>query len=137
MTSGGTGRGHTASGPWIERRLRPAAVPHLDDEAAPAPFGHVLHEEERQLGGDRLELDVVERIVDQRGHRHDGLGILRLAQQPHRAEANLRIGIAQVANDVVEPRPAVPRGAGRSGESVAAATASADSSRHEPRFRDA
>ena len=57
-----------------------------------------------ELRGDRLELDVVQRIEHQRRHRRDRFRIFRVAQQPDGRYPRLRIGIAQVADHVVEPQ---------------------------------
>ena len=63
-----------------------------------------LDEVERQLGGERLELDVVDGIVYERRHRHDGFRVARLAQQANGVDTDFLIGIAEVADDVFELR---------------------------------
>ncbi len=88
--------------PGLEGAGRTAAVPNLHQEADALAIGNLLDQEERELGGYRLNLDLVQRIVDERRNRHDGLGVLRFAEQAQRARAHFCIGIPQVAHDVVE-----------------------------------
>jgi hypothetical protein len=88
----------------VERRSGAAVGAHLDDERDALLRRHRLDQEERELGIDRLELNRVDRVVDERRHRHDRLRVTRFAQQPHGADANLLLGVAQVADDVFELR---------------------------------
>ena len=65
---------------------------------------HFLRQEERELRRNGLELDLVDRIDDQRRHRRNRFRILRVAQQPNRAQPRLRIRIAKIADDIVETK---------------------------------
>ena len=89
--------------PLLEGLGRLPLAAHFDHEPHPLPKRHVLDEEERQLGGNRLELNLVERIVDDRGDRNGRGRVLRLAQHANGAQARLRVGIPQIADDVLEP----------------------------------
>ena len=49
-----------------------------------------IDEVERELGGDRFELNLVTGVVDQRRDRHDRVDVLGLSQRPERRPAARR-----------------------------------------------
>ena len=62
----------------------------------------VVDEKETQLGPDRVELDPIDRVGDQRGDRHDGFRVPGFPEQPQGVGPDSRIRVPQVANDVIE-----------------------------------
>ncbi len=86
----------------LERRRRTALRSHLDDERHALLGRNRFDQEERQLGIDRLELNLVYLVVDDGCERRYRFRVPGLAQQPHCADTNLRIGIAEVSDHVLE-----------------------------------
>jgi hypothetical protein len=88
----------------IEGGGSPAGVAYLHDERHALSGRHVVHQEERQLRVNGLELDLVNGIVHERRDRRHRFEVPGLAKQPDGLDPDLRIGIAQVADDIVESR---------------------------------
>src|SRR4030095_7927414 len=61
----------------------------------------------------RLELNLVDRIHNQRRHRSNGFRVFRVAQEPHGAQARLWIGGPKIAHNVVEAKLLSRRGTGQ------------------------
>ena len=76
----------------------------LDHEPDHAAVLYFFSNEELKFRGNRLELNLVDRIHNQRRHRSNGLRIFRVAQEPHGAQAGLRIGVPKIAHNVVETK---------------------------------
>ncbi len=94
-TSTGTGRGPSMSGPAensvSDRRARLALARR-----------HLLGEEDVELGGNRLELDGVARIGDQRRERQRGLFERRVLQKLHGVDARAFVGTGQLGHRLIE-----------------------------------
>src|SRR4029078_13334507 len=58
----------------------PRRVADFDDESETLLRGHVLHQEERELGANRLELYMIDGVVDERRDWTNRLRIARLVQ---------------------------------------------------------
>ncbi len=98
----GHGLGPDRERAQLERRRRTALRSHLDDERHVLLGRNRLDQKERQLGIDRLELNLVHLVADDGCERRHRFRVPGLAQQAHGADANLRIGIAEVSDDVLE-----------------------------------
>ena len=86
----------------LERRRRPALRSHLDDERHALLGRNRFNQKEGQLGIDRLELNLVDLVADDGRERRHRFRVPGLAQQTHCADTNLRIGIAEVSDHVLE-----------------------------------
>ena len=86
----------------FERGRRTPIRPNLDHEGHALLRRDRLDQKERQLRVDGLELDRVHRVVDHRRERGDRFRVSSLAQQTHGAHPDLRVGIAEVPDDVLE-----------------------------------